>query len=67
MGTTPNPKARAATPTTKAGVARAERDAARAEQADVRSRRRWGIILALAGAVLVLFLAGILLGWIGGK
>ena len=66
MGSSPNPKFRTATPTTKAGVARAEQAAGRAEQAAARGLRRWGIFLALAGAVLAVVLAGILLGWFGG-
>ena len=66
MGTTPNPKGRAARPTTEAGAARAEQAAGRAEQAAARGLRRWGIFLALAGAVLAVVLAGILLGWFGG-
>src|SRR3989338_5545466 len=66
MGTTPNPKARAATPRTEAETARAGRDAARVERADARSLRRWGIFLAIAGAVLAVVVAGLLLGWFGG-
>ena len=66
MGTTPNPKARAATPRTEAESARAGRDAVRAEQADARSLRRWGVFFAIAGVVLAVVLAGILLGWFGG-
>jgi len=66
MGTTPNPKARAATPRTEAETARAGRDAVRVERADARSLRRWGIFLAIAGAVLAVVVAGLLLGWFGG-
>lgn len=65
MGTTPNPKARAATPKTEAGAARAEQAAGRAEQAAARSLRRWTIILAVAGVVAVV-LIGVMLGWFGG-
>jgi len=65
MGTTPNPRARAATPTTKAGAASADRAAARAEKASARSLRRWGFILVGAAVVAGVLLLGVLLGWFG--